>query len=484
MFEARNHAPYPTPVLDSIEVLIGREKSVKPVLPDLTKILGIILLIVIPLFLLFSKETDNREKTTRVLLLIIMLMAVYLRWNELVQMAGSLIDGDARGYYLYGEKMDLFSQQGFYSAQFEKREPLYILLVKLFFFIFGVSATHLRLVSFLFSLVTIYLTYKVGKEWFNEVVGLIAAFILAIHPYLIQLSARGLRAEWFATLVLLFVYYSYVKKHMHALLRTGVTGLLIGCMLLTRSESLLMVLISMVVYPVVAGSKWNYKMVFTALLVGITLLIPHQYNMYKKHGDPLYTVNQYARFYANREFAGQEGFPSKEELATNGMYTGRKITPAEYYFSLHTPWQLIYFSTVGFAKIHLAMPFHFAQGKGNLRSIHYELGEIKTNAHFNQLITSGKRIVSLLQNNWLDYFLASLVLLSFLLGVFFIACSPYSILLLYMLLLQLQTAFIAYLGIDSRLTVQSYPLIALCCGCGIWWFFSVLWKNFNQPGKV
>jgi len=255
-------------------------------------------------------------------------------------------------------------------------------------------------------------------------------------------------------------------------------------MLLTRSESFLMVVISMVAYPVVARSKWNYKMVFTALLLGITLLIPHQYSMYKKHGDPLYTVNQYTRFYANREFAGQEGFPSKEELATKGMYTGRKITPAEYYFSLHTPWQLIYYSTVGFAKIHVAMPFHFALGKGNLRSIDYALGELKASFNSKQLLESGKGIVSILQKDWLDYALASLVLLSFILGVFLIAFSPYRILLAYMFLLQLQTSFIAYLGIDSRLTVHSYPFIALCCGCGIWWFFSVLWKNFNEPVKV
>jgi hypothetical protein len=484
LFEARNYAPYATPVLDSIEVLIGQGKSVKPVLPDLTRILGMILLFAVPLFLVFSRDTSGKEKVTRVLFLLIMLLAVYLRWNELINMAGTYIDGDARGYYRYGEQMDLFSQQGFYSAQFEKREPLYILMVKLFFFIFGVSGTHLRLVSFLFSLVTIYLTYKVGKEWFNEMVGLIAAFILTIHPYLIHLSARGLRAEWFATLVLLFVYYSYVKEHMPALLRTAVAGLLIGCMLLTRSESFLMVMISMVAYPFVARSKWNYTMVFTALILGITLLIPHQYSMYKKHGDPLYTVNQYTRFYANREFAGQEGFPSKEEIATKGMYTGRKITLAEYYFSLHTPWQLIYYSAVGFAKIHLAMPFHFALGKGNLRSIDYALGELKTSLNSKQLLESGKGIVSIVQKDWLDYTLASLVLLSFILGVFLIAFSPYRILLAYMFLLQLQTSFLAYLGIDSRLTVHSYPFIALCCGCGIWWFFSVLGKNFNEPVKV
>ncbi len=78
-----------------------------------------------------------------------------------------MLDEDARGYYGYAQKMQLTGDQGFYSAQFEKREPLFILMVKLFFALFGVSATHLRFVSFAFSLSVVYLTYRIGKEWFS-----------------------------------------------------------------------------------------------------------------------------------------------------------------------------------------------------------------------------------------------------------------------------------------------------------------------------
>jgi hypothetical protein len=481
--EAQNNASYTAPVLQALEVVLSRGNAVKPHLPDLPKILGIILLFAVPLFLLFAHNMSAGEKVTSVLFLIIMLLAVYLRWNELVKMSGSLIDGDARGYYLYGEKMDLFSSQGFYSAQFEKREPLYILIVKLFFYMFGVSGTHLRLVSFVFSLVTIYLTYKIGKEWFTGAVGLIGAFILAVHPYLIELSARGLRAEWFATLVLLFVYYSFVKVYLGPQVRTVITGLLIGCMFLTRSESLLMVVICLVVYPVVAQSRWNYKMVVTALLLGITLLIPHQYRMYKNHGDPLYTVNQYTRFYANREFAGKPGFPTEEELSTKGMYTGRKITLFEYYFSLHTPQQLVLYSTIGFLKIHLTMPLYFALGKGNLKSMEYEFETLKTNQNLRQLTISVKAIISMIKRHWHDYALASLLLVSFALGVLLIAFSPNRMLLVFMIIVQVQTAFIAYVGIDSRLTVHSYPFIALCCGYSLEWLFKDLLQHLIKSAR-
>jgi hypothetical protein len=483
LFEAQNNTSYTVPVLQGLEVLISRENRVKPLLPDVTKIVGIILLFSVPLFFLFAPNMSTGEKVTSAVFLVIMLLAVYLRWNELLKMSGTFIDGDARGYSLYGEKMDLFSSQGFYSAQFEKREPLYILIVKLFFHIFGVSGTHLRLVSFVFSLATIFLTFKIGKEWFNGIVGLIAAFILAIHPYLIELSVRGLRAEWFTTLVLLFVYCSFVKVHQDAYLRTLITGLLIGCMLLTRAESLLMIVICLIAYPVIARSKWNYKMVFTALLLGVALLIPHQYRMYKHYGDPLYTVNQYTRFYANREFAGQPGFPTEEEISTRGMYAGRKITPFEYYFLLHTPRQLAQYSTIGFLKIHFTMPLYFAMGKGNLKSIEHEFEKLKTNLDLRQLAASGSGIISILHRNWLDYALASLFLLSFVLGVFLIAFSRTRMLLVFMVVFQIQTSFIAYIGVDSRLTAHSYPFIALCCGYSLAWFCNVLWRNLIKLEK-
>ena len=113
LFESRNNASYAAPVLESLEVLISREHVVKPSLPDLPKILCVILLFAVPLFLLLSRDMSPGEKVTSVLFMIIMLLAVFLRWNELVKISGALIDGDARGYYLYGEKMDLFSSQGF-----------------------------------------------------------------------------------------------------------------------------------------------------------------------------------------------------------------------------------------------------------------------------------------------------------------------------------------------------------------------------------
>jgi hypothetical protein len=329
-FEAENHAPFPARVLDAVEVVAGLRDQVKPSLPHLPKILGLLLAAYVIIALLLTKSMRNNQKLCRVLILLILMITVYLRWNEVLRVSGTMLDEDARGYYSYAQKMQLAGDQGFYSANFEKREPLFIFLVKLFFAMFGASPTHLRFVSFAFSLVSIYLTYRIGREWFHEAAGLTAAFILSIHPYLIQLSARGLREEWFTALILLFVYCGYITPALSGRVRAVLSGFIAGCIFLTRSECFPMIAIILLLYPLLIGRKWSYAMAAFALVLSICLWLPHQYNMYKKYGDFFYTANQYARFYANREFAGTPGFPTTEEIAAKGMYYGPKISPLAY----------------------------------------------------------------------------------------------------------------------------------------------------------
>ena len=91
-----------------------------------------------------------------------------------------------------------------------------------------------------------------------------------------------------------------------------------------------------------------------------------------------------------------------------------------------------------------------------------------------QLLKSSRQLMTIVQNHFLDYALTAVLLCSLLVGIVLLAFSPYWILLVIMLFVQVQTAFVAYIGIDSRLTVHSYPLIALCCGYCIWWVGSGL----------
>lgn len=463
-FAAENHAPFPARVLDAVEVAAGLGTQVKPSLPNLPKLLGLLISAYLIIALLFPQNMFNSQKLCRVLILLILLLAVYLRWNELLRVSGTILDEDASGYYSYAQKIQLAGDQGFYSAQFEKREPLFIFLVKLFFIVFGVSATHLRFVSFTFSLVALYLTYRIGREWFHEAAGLIAAFILAVHPYLIQLGARGLREEWFTALLLLFVYLGYVRTSISRWARAIVSGIIVGCIFLTRSECVPMIAIILLLYPLLTGKKWNYAMAAIALVLALSLWIPHQYSIYNKYGDFFYTANQYARFYANREFAGTPGFPTREEIATKGMYYGRKMTPVEYYWAHHTPGQLLSGSMIGFMKIHLRMPFSFISGRGNAEQVTYVLGSSLQHPGVKELSCVAKLAGKLVRENLAASCMGLAVLLGFLGGLLLMGMHRNWIIFVYLILFQMHTAFLASLGLDQRLTIHSYPLIALCCG--------------------
>jgi len=330
--------------------------------------------------------------------------------------------------------------------------------------LFGVSATHLRFVSFAFSLAVIYLTYRIGRERFHEAVGLIAAFILSVHPYLIQLCARGLREEWFAALLLLFVYYGYVRSSMSSWVRMVVSGLIAGCILLTRSECLPMIVLILLLYPLLVRLRWNYAMTTIAIVLSLSLWIPHQYRIYKNYGDFFYTANQYARFYTNREFAGKPGFPTKEEIMVKGMYYGPKTTPLDYYWNLHTPGQLLYGSLIGFAKIHLKMPLAFISGRGNAGMVIYEAGRIVHNPGGQKVLGMLKLAGRLFMERWLSNIMGLAVFLTFLVGLVLMGMHRNWLMYFYLILFQMHTSFLASFGLDQRLSVHSYPLIALCCG--------------------
>jgi hypothetical protein len=482
-FEAENRAPYPARVLDAVELVTGLQGQVKPSLPDLPKILGLIGIAYLIMVSLFSDRMTAREKIYQTLFIVVLLLAFYLRWDEVKRVSGTMLDEDARGYYGYAQKMQLTGDQGFYSAQFEKREPLFILMVKLFFALFGVSATHLRFVSFAFSLAVIYLTYRIGRGWFHEAVGLIAAFILSVHPYLIQLSARGLREEWFAALLLLFVYYGYVRSSLNSWVRAVVSGLIAGCILLTRSECLPMMVIILLLYPLLVRLRWNYAMATIAIVLSLSLWIPHQYRIYKNYGDFFYTSNQYARFYTNREFAGKPGFPTKEEIMVKGMYYGPKTTPLDYYWNLHTPGQLLYGSLAGFITINLRMPLSFISGRGNAETVIYAVKRVMQNHGMKEVLNVIRLAGRLVRDNLLANLMGLVILLSFLAGLLLMGIHHHWMIFFYLIIFQLHTSFLASLGLDQRLTIHSYPLIALCCGyCVTRLFKKETFSGLQQAG--
>ena len=89
--------------------------------------------------------------------------------------------------------------------------PLYYLFLNFWVKIFGDSVTVMRLSSVIFSLVVIWLVYKIGKELKNEKTGLWAAVLVGLNP-LIMYFSQELRMYGLVTMFLTGAFYFLIKK--------------------------------------------------------------------------------------------------------------------------------------------------------------------------------------------------------------------------------------------------------------------------------
>jgi 4-amino-4-deoxy-L-arabinose transferase-like glycosyltransferase len=100
----------------------------------------------------------------------------------------------------WSETIDLVNKQ-------EMKSPLYFLIIKLFFKLFGYSSMVARSVSVIAGIVSIPAIYLLGKELFNSKTGLIAALLSSVNSFLIFYSqeARGYELLFlFSTISLLY----------------------------------------------------------------------------------------------------------------------------------------------------------------------------------------------------------------------------------------------------------------------------------------
>ena len=479
---AINHAPYPSLISDRLDIYIGTGANVAPPVPYMAFPCAVFLLVYYVVFIILNRQSDPKTIIYRAVLCCIVFAAFYLRWNETARLAGAALDGDALSYLNYARIMDLFSPTGFFSAQFGMREPMHLFIAKATLALFGFSETHLRFVSCIFSVFVIILSWQLGKQWLNEPVGLMAAAILAVHPYLIELSARGLREEVFTCLLLLLLLSLGSKASKKpSIIKAMTVGSLIGALLLTRSETHLMILAVMVCLVLLEKKALNWRTALIPLCIGITLFAPHLYNTYRLNGNPFNTMHIQARFYANMEFAGRPGFPTKEELAVKGLCTGPPITPFEYFFKLHSPWELAAKSVLGFCKTTFAMPFSFASSKGNRSKIQYSLECMKNKFSPTAFRESLRWLAELTIKDVLDYCFAVLLALSFIAGIVLLIINRQFFICSCLVTLQLHTSFIASFGIDQRLTVHAYPVTALCCAYAFYCIGMLLHQKIFLP---
>jgi hypothetical protein len=286
----------------------------------------------------------------------LLVLAVVLRYAQFVLALNRPLDPDAQGYATFAERLHLFSDTGFYSAAFDKREPLWILVVHGWFALVGPSPGHLKLLTLVLSVIVVWLMIRMAAWIFGAAAGWVGGSIVALSGPLAFESSRGLRLELEMALLVAFLFVTFVWREDRPVDRQWIlfAGALGGLLALTRSPyvSSAIPLIALGAFRRRRGTstlRW-----LTAALAGVAVLtlcvFPHRYGFYKRYADPFWDTASYARAIANTEFAGTPGFPSRAEIAVDGG-TGPPLTYAQYLFTLHTPMQVIRGTAVGLLEL-------------------------------------------------------------------------------------------------------------------------------------
>ncbi|MBC7885374.1 MAG: glycosyltransferase family 39 protein [Saprospiraceae bacterium] len=117
------------------------------------------------------------------------------------------------------------------------KPPLAFWMMALSMKVLGVNEYGLRFPSLIFSILSIYLTFLIGKKLYNEKIGLVAAFLYAINGLLYEINIGLMSGDHVDTLfhllfqlsVLLVIKYTKVPKTKYLVLIGVLSGLAFLC---------------------------------------------------------------------------------------------------------------------------------------------------------------------------------------------------------------------------------------------------------------
>ena len=139
----------------------------------------------------------------------------------------------AQGILLYGGFFDQtpFSIGGLYSAL---HPPLHVWFTTASFYVLGVSEFAARFTSAVFGILTLFVLFQIGKELEHQFVGLVAALLFGLNPYVTFLARQG---QFDTTLVfflaLAFMWYLRMEKD-HQMNQAAYACLAVGAALMTK----------------------------------------------------------------------------------------------------------------------------------------------------------------------------------------------------------------------------------------------------------
>ena len=315
-------------------------------------LLLILTTIFVPLLVIIRPGRDKMIQA--ILLFSVLASGLYLSWHKLFLNRYHSFDSDV---ICLTQEVPRFLSLNLKSALLGNycgnKESLNPLIIIASWKIFGTgSEMAIRFSSWIFHVLTIILVFLYGKKIRSFTTGLIAALFIGLHPYLIELSTRGLRDSVFTFIITLFVYLLW-ETNLKKLAKKIAIFLTSIASIYLRLHSLVQ-LIGLTLVFVIA--KRNIKHGFSLILMLLLIAWPLIATNLKTYQTWNYSEEMHLKWNANVEFAGQPGFPSKESMTLN-PFQGQSISAFTYFFKLHSLPDLVISTVSGTIKTFQSLYF-------------------------------------------------------------------------------------------------------------------------------
>jgi hypothetical protein len=273
------------------------------------------------------------------------------------------VDPDAIFYRIAADRFQWWPlfDNGIFSGNFAEREPLFPMVVHIYFQVLGSSDFHERVVSATLSIAVVIVSMVAARHrlqtWWAPV---LVGFVVAISGPLIQESYRGLRLE-LETLLILALYLALDRARVRRpFLDAVIVGLLGAAMALTRTYYIPVFIAAVSVTYVLRyrSARRVLGLVLVATLIMGAAEAAHRVGMFEHHQNAFWDTARYVRWNANEELfrfhrplPNAELFPTLQQYQTQGPYTGPTISSYQYFFVIHSPGELIRDSLAGTRQI-------------------------------------------------------------------------------------------------------------------------------------
>ncbi|HEX2036400.1 MAG TPA: hypothetical protein VHS99_19630 [Chloroflexota bacterium] len=312
--------------------------------------------------------------------LLVGLVALDARWEELMRVRYEFLLPDAQGYQAiavdFPSKMAQYRSERpsplltelyasgydglasafavFYAGGNNGREPLWPAVLRLVFNVLGSSAFHTRLTSLALSVLVPVLTCWAGWRALHPLVGLMGGVVVAVSHPLIVNGVAGLREELVTALLVIMVSALFVGARRGGAVpwwRAAGAGVAGAGVVLVRAD--MVVLAGGLLTLGAIGLRWPLRTWLAGALIMGVLAGPMYVGYAFTHGDPFYPGTYGATVNRNLEFPermGTPGFPSQEAYAASWA-AGPMISPMKYFFGYHTPVEFVTYAARGFRRI-------------------------------------------------------------------------------------------------------------------------------------